>query len=244
MLKGVAALPGVGGKIAMAVTAFLKIPIGNLAYTAYEKHRLVEKARKETLADSSRQVLQLAQHEMKVERKIEVDGEVSGVRHKLVELDLVVTIKVDVMSLTIVNGEVVDARQGRRKRPLELKAGESVIAERDFRPVDLGSLIFGDGASGSGFDSASCAAACVTAPRVGDMTPRVGEGCAGADASLSGPEAGERGAVQRADVLGKRRLGIGESGRRSFARRHPSVQVDHQVHRHRRVGHRQGAGDD
>ena len=147
-LTELALVPGVAGDVALAVAAFLRIPVGNMAFAAYRKHRLVEKARATTRADSSWEVVRLGEHELEVKRRISVEGEVSGVRHALLELDLVATIKVETLTVTVVNGEITDAHSGRAEASVALKAGKAVVAQHDFKPVDLGSLVFGEKAQG------------------------------------------------------------------------------------------------
>ena len=138
LMKSVVAWPGVLPQIAEGILAFLEMPISNLAVSAYQKHRHIEAARRETARSPGiPQVVQLMEHTIRSKLEPTVDIEVDGVTKTLLRLELVAEISVEAVTAVVQSGQVVDIAPGSATAKLTLSAAGVELAKAETQPVDL-----------------------------------------------------------------------------------------------------------
>lgn len=137
--QSVKAMPGVVALIAKDILAYLDVPIGSLAASAYEKHERMERAKRETAqAPGSRQVVQLMEHKITNELKPRIEMEVKGVTQTLLGLELATELSVESATAVVESGRLVDIAPGSAKVSVTLSAGGVELAKAETQPVDLG----------------------------------------------------------------------------------------------------------
>jgi hypothetical protein len=138
LMKAALTWPGALPQIAEAILAFLEMPISNLAVSAYQKHRLIEAARRETArSPGTPQVVQLMEHTIRSKLEPTVDIEVNGVTKTLLRLELVTEISVEAVTAVVQSGQVVDIAPGSATAKLTLSAAGVELAKAETQPVDL-----------------------------------------------------------------------------------------------------------
>ena len=136
--KSVVAWPGVLPQIAEGILAFLEMPISNLAVSAYQKHRHIEAARRETArSPDTPQVVQLMEHTIRSKLEPTVDIEVNGITKTLLRLELAAEISVEAVTAVVQSGQVVDIAPGSATAKLTLSAAGVELAKAETQPVDL-----------------------------------------------------------------------------------------------------------
>lgn len=133
-----AASPGFATRAAGAVLALLDMPIGNFVFAAYRKHRLVEAARAASLETGVPQVVQLLEHTIRSCQQPEVEMEVNGVAETLLTLDLVAEVKIEVVTLVVSEGRIVDTAPGKAIASVAVSLGDTELARAEAEPIDLG----------------------------------------------------------------------------------------------------------
>ena len=138
LMKSVVAWPGVLPQIAEGILAFLEMPISNLAVSAYQKHRHIEAARRETArSPGTPQVVQLMEHTIRSKLEPTVDIEVNGITKTLLRLELAAEISVEAVTAVVQSGQVVDIAPGSATAKLTLSAAGVELAKAETQPVDL-----------------------------------------------------------------------------------------------------------
>ena len=132
------AWPGVLAQVTEGILAFLEMPIGNLAAAAYQKHRLVETAIRETATSPGiPQVVQLMKHTIRSKLEPTIDIDFNGVTETLLRLELSTEISVDSVTAVVRSGQVVKIAPGSATAKLTLSAGGVELAKAQTQPVDL-----------------------------------------------------------------------------------------------------------
>ena len=130
--------PGVLALIAKDILAYLDMPIGGLALSAYQKHETIEKAKRETAQlPGSRQVVQLMEHKITNELKPRIEIEVKGVTQTLLDLELATELSVESATAVVEGGRLVGIAPGSAKASVTLSAAGVELAKAETRPVDL-----------------------------------------------------------------------------------------------------------
>lgn len=138
LLEPVLAWPGVSQEIAGGILAFLEMPIGNLAVSAYQKYRRIEVAKRETAKSPGlRQVVELMEHTIRNKLEPTVDIEVEGLTKRLLRLELQATISVEAVIAVVESGQLRDIRPGSATAEVTLGAGGIELAKARSQPVDL-----------------------------------------------------------------------------------------------------------
>ncbi len=138
LMPSVVAWPGVLPRIAEGILAFLEMPISNLAVSAYQKHRHIEAARRETArSPGTTQVVQLMEHTIRSKLEPTVDIEVNGVTNTLLRLELAAEISVEAVTAVVQSGQVVDIAPGSATAKLTLSAAGVELAKAETQPVEL-----------------------------------------------------------------------------------------------------------
>lgn len=138
LMQPVASWPGVLPQIAEGILAFLEMPIGNLAVSAYLKHRHIEAAIRETArSPGTPQVVQLMEHTIRSKLEPTVDIEVNGVTKTLLRLELAAEISVEAVTAVVQSGQVVDIAPGSATAKLTLSAAGVELAKAETQPVEL-----------------------------------------------------------------------------------------------------------
>lgn len=134
----VSAWPGVLATVAKDILVFLDMPAGNLAVVAYQKHRLINEARRET-ADTpgSRQVVQLMKHRITNHQQSTIEVEVNGVRKTLATLVVMAELSVESVTAIVESGHLIDLAPGFATGTLVLSAAGAELARAETQPVDL-----------------------------------------------------------------------------------------------------------
>lgn len=140
LLGHLAGTAGGGLRVASGVIALLEMPIGDFIFTAYRKHRLIEAARRDTLAAAgSRQVVQLLEHTIESVQHPTVDLVVDGASQTLFKLDLKAELTVEIATLIVEKGEIVDTRPGKATGAVSLGLSGKEILRSSISQIDLGS---------------------------------------------------------------------------------------------------------
>ena len=138
LMKSALAWPGVLPQIAEGILAFLEMPISNLAVSAYQKHRHIEAARRETArSPGTPQVVQLMEHTIRSKLEPTVDIEVNGVTKTLLRLELAAEISVEAVTAVVQSGQVVDIAPGSATAKVTLSAAGVELAKAETQPVEL-----------------------------------------------------------------------------------------------------------
>ncbi len=138
LMQPALAWPGALPQIAEGILAFLEMPIGNVAVSAYLKHRLIEAAIRETArSPGTPQVVQLMEHTIRSKLEPTVDIEVNGVTKTLLRLELAAEISVEAVTAVVQSGQVVDIAPGSATAKLTLSAAGVELAKAETQPVEL-----------------------------------------------------------------------------------------------------------
>jgi hypothetical protein len=130
--------PGVVALIAKDILAYLDMPIGSLAVSAYQKHERMEKAKRETAQPpGSRQVVQLMEHKITNKLEPRIEMEVKGVTQTLLGLELATELSVESATAIVESGRLVDIAPGSAKASVTLSAAGVELAKAESQPVDL-----------------------------------------------------------------------------------------------------------
>jgi hypothetical protein len=114
------------------------MPISNLAVSAYQKHRRIEAAIRETArSPGTPQVVQLMEHTIRSKLEPTVDIEVNGVTKTLLRLELAAEISVEAVTAVVQSGQVVDIAPGSATAKLTLSAAGVELAKAETQPVEL-----------------------------------------------------------------------------------------------------------
>jgi hypothetical protein len=125
--------PAVLTLIAEGILAFLDMPAAHLAASAYEKHRRIEVAKRETAEPpGTRQVVQLMKHTINSRLEPKVEIEINGVPKTLLRLALIESVTAIVQS-----GHLVDITPGSATAEATLSASGITLAKAKPRPIDL-----------------------------------------------------------------------------------------------------------
>ena len=132
------AWPGVLPQITKGVLTFLEIPIVDVAVAAYQKHRLIEIASRETArSPGTSQVVQLMEHTIRSKLEPTIDIDISGVTKTLFRLELATEISVDSVTAVVQSGHVVDIAPGSATAEITLSAAGVELAKANTQPVEL-----------------------------------------------------------------------------------------------------------
>ena len=131
-------LPGVVALIAKDILAYLDMPIGSLAVSAYQKHERMETAKRETAQPpGSRQVVQLMEHKITNKLKPRIEMEVKGASQTLLALELATELSVESATVIVESGRLVGIAPGSATARVTLSAGGIELATVETQPVDL-----------------------------------------------------------------------------------------------------------
>ena len=138
LMQPVVAWPGVLPQIAEGILAFLAVPVSTLAVSAYQKHRRIQAAIRETAGSpGAPQVVQLMEHTIRSKLEPTVDIEVNGVTKTLLRLELAAEISVEAVTAVVQSGQVVDIAPGSATAKATLSANGVELAKAETQPVDL-----------------------------------------------------------------------------------------------------------
>lgn len=139
LMRKSALAEGVASQVTEGMLALLRMPVGNLALAAYQKHSMVESARQETLqTPGSRQVVQLLKHTIKTRQEPTIDLVVNGITKTLARLTLEAEISVEAVTVAVEAGRIVETTPRQAEASLVLSAGKVELARAQMQPVDLG----------------------------------------------------------------------------------------------------------
>lgn len=136
-LQTVLMWPGILTAITTDILEFLRMPVGDLAISAYQRFKRIEDAKQETAKSLGRTVVQLMDHEIenKIEPRIEV--EINGVVQTLLELELAAKLSVESVTAVVEAGRLVDIAPGSATASVTLSAAGLELAKAETQPVDL-----------------------------------------------------------------------------------------------------------
>lgn len=138
LLQPALAWPGVPGQVSKGILEFLEMPIGNLGVSAYQKHRRIKAAMRETAKSPGMpRVVKLMEHTIESKFEPTVDIEVEGVTKTLLRLELKARITVEAVTAVVESGQVVDITPGSASADLTLSAAGVELAKAKTQPVDL-----------------------------------------------------------------------------------------------------------
>jgi len=125
--------------VATAITDLLDVPLGNLAFAAWDQQRRIRAALDETRRQpGSRQVVRLLGHTISSTQHPALDVESGPVRATLLTLTLQVSIAINASELVIERGRVVEVRAGSASASASLSAGHVILAQGQLSGIDLG----------------------------------------------------------------------------------------------------------
>ena len=131
--------PGVVAMIAKDILAYLDMPVGTLAVSAYQRHDRIESAKRETAeVPGSRQVVQLMEHKITNKLEPRLEMEVKGVTRTLLSLDLTTELSVESATVIVESGRLVGIAPGSAMASVTLSAAGIELAKAEMQPVDLG----------------------------------------------------------------------------------------------------------
>lgn len=136
-MRAVVVWPGILAAITTDILEFLKMPVGDFAISAYQKHKRIAEAKRETAETLGRQVVQLMEHEIEHEIQPRVEIEINGVRKTLFNLELKVRLSVETVTAIVESGRLVDIATGAAHASVNLSAAGLPLAKAETRPVDL-----------------------------------------------------------------------------------------------------------
>ncbi len=132
---------GLGSRLAGPLQPLLNIPLGNLALSAYGAHRRLRMAKEKTRRQpNSREVVQLARHELVTNLHPEFEVDVNGIPGPVMKLDLELKLRIEALTAVVENGRLVAGRPGSTTASAALKAGKRTLIEGTTKPVRLGKL--------------------------------------------------------------------------------------------------------
>jgi len=136
-MQAVLIWPGILAAITGDILEFLRMPVGDLSMSAYERYQRIADAKRETAESRGRQVVQLMDHEIghKMEPKVEI--EVNGVPQTLINLELEVSLSVESVTAIVEAGRLVDLAPGSATATASLSAAGIPLAKAETQPVDL-----------------------------------------------------------------------------------------------------------
>jgi hypothetical protein len=130
--------PAVLTLIAEGIMAFLDMPAAHLAASAYEKHRRIEVAKRETAGPpGTRQVVQLMKHTIHSRLEPKVEIEINGVPKTLLRLALMTELTIESVTAIVQSGHLVDITPGSATAEATLSASGITLAKAKPRPIDL-----------------------------------------------------------------------------------------------------------
>ncbi len=134
-----AAVAGVAaGDLAAAVYDLLDIPVGDLVLHAWEKHRLVEQACRETSGRPGVvQQVRVARHTLKSVHRPKIECETAGGSVPVLTLELALVFKIDAVVFRITGGEIVAVTPAAALAEASLKAGGVVLVDQHLAEVAL-----------------------------------------------------------------------------------------------------------
>lgn len=137
-LASVLKWPAVLALIAKDILAFLDMPIGNIAVSAYQKHRRIEEAKRETAESlGARQVVQLMGHKIESNLEPKVEIETGGVTRTILRLEVATELTVESVTAIVESGQLVDVAPGSATAKLTLSADGVELGRAETQPIDL-----------------------------------------------------------------------------------------------------------
>jgi len=125
-------------RVAEAVWDLLDIPLGDLLVRGWEKHRLIEEAKKATDGQPGAiQQVRIAGHTLKSEHHPKIECDVDGRTIPLLTLRLVVSLTIDTLVVTVTEGQVAGMSPGKVKAVATLSAGGVELCRREVEAVSL-----------------------------------------------------------------------------------------------------------
>jgi hypothetical protein len=121
VLATVAAAPDLTGQLADAITEFLKRPFSDLLIQGWQKLGAIRDAENWTRDRPGAQVpVALAEHTLTSTQRPRISVDVGGKKLELFDLILVVTVRLQAITLTVAQGEVVSYGAGNATSDTEL----------------------------------------------------------------------------------------------------------------------------
>ena len=117
----VAAISHLGDQLAEAIGEFLHMPVGNLLFAAFEKHQAIHDACVQTRGKrGATAAVVIAEHTLTSSQRPQIDIDVAGKDVELLELVLTVTLHIQMLTVTVTEGEVASYAAGDTASTAEL----------------------------------------------------------------------------------------------------------------------------
>lgn len=129
--------PGILAAVTTDILEFLRMPIGDLSVSAYQRYKRIADARRETAESGGRQVVQLMDHEIEHKMQPKVEIEINGSPQELINLELEVSLSVESVTAIVESGRLVDIAPGTATAAVSLSAAGFALAKAETQPVDL-----------------------------------------------------------------------------------------------------------
>jgi hypothetical protein len=138
------------GEAAAAILELLDIPVERLIASAWEKFVAVEKACAETRAQpGSRQQVRAGHRTIQSTQHPRLEAEIDNTSVPLLTLELIVSLSVDAIVVTVAAGRIVTVALGDANGEVTLNCGDVTLAKRAVNHVVLPHVIdVGDSTSG------------------------------------------------------------------------------------------------
>ncbi len=129
-------------EVANAIMTLLDLPVGNIVLKGWDEYRGIAEAKRATADDhNSRQVVRLLEHRITSSHEPVVEVELNGVTYPLLKMTLEIELRLSTVDVTVERGAVADVRPGSSSAKASLSAGKVVLAEKQFRELELRSEI-------------------------------------------------------------------------------------------------------
>lgn len=129
--------PGILAAVTTDILEFLRMPIGDLSVSAYQRYKRIADARRETAESGGRQVVQLMDHEIEHKMQPKVEIEINGSPQELINLEVEVSLSVESVTAIVESGRLVDIAPGTATAAVSLSAAGFALAKAETQPVDL-----------------------------------------------------------------------------------------------------------
>jgi hypothetical protein len=130
------------GDAAAGILDLLDFPVENLVASAWAKFAAVQKACAETRADpGSRQQVSVGHHSIQSTQHPRLEAEINKRSFPLLSLDLIVSLGVDAIVVTVAAGRVVTVALGDVNAEVTLNCGDVTLAKRAVKHVVLPDVI-------------------------------------------------------------------------------------------------------
>jgi hypothetical protein len=139
----VATVSHLGDQLAEAIGEFVHMPVGNLLFSAFDKHRAITDACAQTRGKpGATAAVVVAEHTLTSSQRPQVEIDVAGKDLELLELVLTVTLHLQMLTVMVTDGQVVGYSAGEADSNAELgiarAGGEAyVLVHKELPQVTL-----------------------------------------------------------------------------------------------------------